>query len=47
MAALKVVGKSKIYGNAYVFVAQALIDIVANAADSADKEAKKKKKSEA
>ena len=47
LAALKVVGKSKIYGNAYVFVAQALIDIVANAADSADKKAKKKKKSEA
>ena len=42
LAALKVVGKSKIYGNAYVFVAQALIDIVANAADSADKKAKKK-----
>lgn len=47
LAALKVVGKSKIYGNAYVFIAQALIDVVANAADSADKKAKKKMKSEA
>lgn len=47
LAALKVIGKTKVYGNAYVFITQALIDIVANAADSADKKAKKKKKSEA
>lgn len=47
LAALKVVGKNKVYGNAYVFIAQALIDIVTNMADSADKKAKQKKKNEA
>ena len=47
LAVLKVVGKNKVYGNVNVFIAQALIDVVANAADSADKKAKKKKKSEA
>ena len=34
LAALKVVRKTKVYGNAYVFITQALMDIVANAADS-------------
>lgn len=47
LAVLKVIGKNKVYGNVYVFITQALIDVVANVADSADKKVKNKKKNEA